>query len=396
MADNPLRKLEKQLFRQFKRTDARYELFAPGDRVMVAISGGKDSYVLLHLMGLYLPRLRFDVEFIAVHLDQQQPGYDGAPLRQWLEQSPYPYEILSEDTYSVVTDNIAPGGTYCSLCSRLRRGILYSAADRLGCNKIALGHHRDDTLETFMMNLFYTGKLQAMPAKYRTDDGRFEVIRPLMETGEDRIAELARMLDFPIIPCNLCGSQAGLRRDRMTELLTELEQENPQLRSVMLSALQNVRGTHLLDNDVHSLVADKDESSGLHAGLWTRSGGESAQLRGGADDKDKTGGGGLRFGALPVKVSQPAGAAQNGAAQDEVAPKLVTVASGSGKGRFSFGPELGARPAAVDANVDAAQGAELDKIAGEALTEQSDGGSSASPLEPADLDGRRHLRILST
>ena len=389
MSDNPQRRLEKQLFRQFRRTDARYELFAPGDRVMVAISGGKDSYVLLHLMGLYLPRLRFDVEFIAVHLDQQQPGYDGAPLRSWLEQSPYPFEILSEDTYSVVTDNIAPGGTYCSLCSRLRRGILYSAAERLGCNKIALGHHRDDTLETFMMNLFYTGKLQAMPAKYRTDDGRFEVIRPLMETGEDRIAELASMLEFPSIPCNLCGSQAGLRRDRMTELLTELERENPRLRSGMLSALQNVRGTHLLDNDVHSLVAEKNESSGLHAGLWTRTGGEPAMQA--VDDSPAQGdstqrSGGLRFGALPVQASE----------SDDASIKLMTVASGIGKGRFVFGQS--GRPGDVAESADVLD-VELDHIAGEPLTVGEVGSDSrgvATELDAAVPDGRRHLRIFSS
>src|SRR5688572_30832478 len=186
-----LRRLEKNLYRQVKETCQGYELLAPGDRIMVAMSGGKDSYTLFHLLRQLVPRLPFGVELVAVHLDQVQPGYDGRGLAAYLEASGWPYEILREDTYSVVTDKIDDKSTYCSLCSRLRRGILYTAAERLGCTKIALGHHRDDTLETFLLNLFYSGKLQAMPASYRTDDGRFEVIRPLIECAEADIAELA-------------------------------------------------------------------------------------------------------------------------------------------------------------------------------------------------------------
>jgi tRNA 2-thiocytidine biosynthesis protein TtcA len=243
-------RVEERLLRRAMTTCKTYGLLAPGDKVMVALSGGKDSYSMMELLARIVARVPFGVDLVAVHLDQQQPGYDGEPLERWLEASGHQFEILSEDTYSVVKAHVEPGGTYCSLCSRLRRGILYTAAERLGCNKIALGHHREDTLETFLLNLFYAGKLQAMPARYRTDDGRFEVIRPLIECAEADIIEFARERAFPILPCNLCGSQEGLKREAMGELLARLEESHPQLRSVMLHALQNVRPTHLLDNDL--------------------------------------------------------------------------------------------------------------------------------------------------
>jgi tRNA 2-thiocytidine biosynthesis protein TtcA len=250
MMTDAARRLEHRLDNDVRSTCRRYQLLAPGDRIMVAMSGGKDSYTLFHLLTRIAPRLPFRVELIAVHLDQVQPGYDGSGLRAYLEASGQPFEILREDTYSVVTAHLPASATYCSLCSRLRRGILYTAAERLGANKIALGHHRDDSLETFLLNLFYSGKLQAMPASYRTDDGRFEVIRPLIECAEADIAAFAEALAFPIIPCNLCGSQDGLKRDAMTRLLAELERDNPNVRAVMLNALRNVRPSHLLDRDV--------------------------------------------------------------------------------------------------------------------------------------------------
>jgi tRNA 2-thiocytidine biosynthesis protein TtcA len=242
---------ERRLYREVRATCQQHELLAPGDRVLVALSGGKDSYTMLSILDALVRRLPFEVELVAVHLDQAQPGYDGRPLVEWLEARGGRWEILREDTYSVVTDTLREGQTYCSLCSRLRRGVLYSAAERLGCTKIALGHHRDDALETFLMNLMFSGKLQSMPARYRTDDGRFEVIRPLIDCGEDTIREYASMAMFPIVPCNLCGSQSGLKRDEMTRLLEELEGRfGSNLRSVMWSALANVRPTHLLDREV--------------------------------------------------------------------------------------------------------------------------------------------------
>jgi tRNA 2-thiocytidine biosynthesis protein TtcA len=250
-------RLEKQLYRSVRETCERYQLLAAGDRIMVCMSGGKDSYTLFDLLTRLVPRLPFAVELVAVHLDQVQPGYDGNGLRAYLEGTGWPFEILREDTYSVVTSRLDDNSTYCSLCSRLRRGILYTAAERLGCNKLALGHHRDDSLETFLLNLFYSGKLQAMPASYRTDDGRFEVIRPLVECAEKDIGAYAAARAFPIIPCNLCGSQDGLKRDAMTELLGQLEKDHPNVRAVMANALANVRPTHLLDRDVARAWAER-------------------------------------------------------------------------------------------------------------------------------------------
>ena len=252
-----MRRLEKLLYRQVKGTCESYQLLAPGDRIMVAMSGGKDSYVMFHLLTRLAPRLPFPIELVAVHLDQVQPGYDGAPLRAFLEASGHRFEILREDTYSVVTDRLDASQTYCSLCSRLRRGILYTAAERLGCNKIALGHHRDDALETLLLNLFYGGKLQAMPAGYTTDDGRFQVIRPLIECAEADIAEHARDVAYPILPCNLCGSQDGLRRQQVESLLAQLETTIPDVRQVMLHAIKNVRPSHLLDVSVATAWSER-------------------------------------------------------------------------------------------------------------------------------------------
>jgi tRNA 2-thiocytidine biosynthesis protein TtcA len=246
------RSLQRLMLRKIRELDNVHHLFAPGDKIAVGVSGGKDSYGMLQLLQQLQHDLPFRIELVALHLDQQQPGYDGRALLQWLEQSGVPFEILSEDTYSVVVKQTKPGNTYCTVCSRLRRGALYTAAGRLGCNKLALGHHREDTLETFLMNMFFSGKLQAMPAKYRTDDGKFDVIRPLLLCSEAWLTEFAEENQFPILPCNLCGSQEGMQRDEMQRLLSGLEQRHPDLRNVMLNALGNVRPTHLLDSDVQA------------------------------------------------------------------------------------------------------------------------------------------------
>jgi tRNA 2-thiocytidine biosynthesis protein TtcA len=239
--------VRKRLGRAMTRTIAAHGLVEAGDHVMVAVSGGKDSYTLLDLLWEARSRAPFRFDVTAVHLDQGQPGYDGTPLRRWLEAFGAPFEIVAVDTYSTVVRVTPEGKSYCGACSRMRRGILYTTAARLGCNKVALGHHRDDALETLLLNLFYAGKLQAMPAGYTTDDGRFCVIRPLIECAEPDIVEHARQAGYPLLPCNLCGSQEGLRREKMAALLTELEADNPNVRAVMLNALRNVQPSHLLD-----------------------------------------------------------------------------------------------------------------------------------------------------
>ncbi|MGC6416283.1 MAG: tRNA 2-thiocytidine(32) synthetase TtcA [Bradymonadia bacterium] len=244
--------LKRKLTRKMMKAVRAYDLIAPGDRIMVGVSGGKDSYTLLDLLSAVRRRSPFEFSIVAVHLDQGQPGYDGRALEAWLNEYGCEFEIVRQDTYSIVLELTKPGGTFCAPCSRLRRGILYSTAERLGCNKIALGHHRDDTLETVMMNMFFSGKLQAMPPIYTTDDGRFDVIRPLIECAEGDIADYASLREFPILPCNLCGSQSGLQRVKMAELLVELEQKIPNVREVMLASLKNVRPTHLLDPTLSS------------------------------------------------------------------------------------------------------------------------------------------------
>lgn len=243
-------RLERNLARDVGRCVGDFGLLAEGDRVMVAVSGGKDSYTLLHLLRRLQARAPVRFELVAVHLDQAQPGYDGAPLRAWLAEQGYSHRVLREDTYSIVIDKLGQEQTYCSLCSRLRRGVLYGAATELDCNKIALGHHRDDSIETLLLNLTFAGALKAMPPKLVTDDGRHVVIRPLLYCAEDDIRAFAEAMRFPILPCNLCGSQPNLMRQHVKSLLGELEARAPGARQSMLAAMGNVRPTHLLDQDL--------------------------------------------------------------------------------------------------------------------------------------------------
>jgi len=242
-----LHKLERDLGQKLGRCIADFSLIEEGDHVMVCLSGGKDSYTLLTLLERARRRAPVRFTLTAVHLDQGHPGYDGAPLEGWLCEQGYRYEIVREDTHAIVVQHIPEGKTYCSLCSRLRRGVLYNVAERLGCTKIALGHHRDDALETLLLNLMFSGQLKAMPPKLISDDGRNTVIRPLLYCSEARIAEYARLSEFPILPCDLCGSQDHLMRQEAKRLLAELEQRAPKVRDSMLTALTNVRASHLLD-----------------------------------------------------------------------------------------------------------------------------------------------------
>lgn len=241
-----LDKLQKRLYARLKRANLEHALIAPDDRILVCLSGGKDSYTLLRLLKELRARVPFDFELIAFHLDQAQPGYPAGIIDDYLAGQDIPFEVLRQDTYSVVKEKLDPAATPCSLCSRLRRGIIYAKAEAHGCNKIALGHHRDDSVETLLLNMLHSGQLQGMPAKYTTDDGRFKVIRPLIYCAEEDIAQYAQLVGFPIIPCNLCGSIEG-RRKWVKNLLDQIEQTIPQARYSILASMQNVRATHLLD-----------------------------------------------------------------------------------------------------------------------------------------------------
>jgi tRNA 2-thiocytidine biosynthesis protein TtcA len=222
-------------------------MIEPGDRVMVCLSGGKDSYALLDLLITLRSRAPIAFELVAVNLDQKQPGFPADVLPRYLESRGVPFHIENQDTYSIVTRVIPEGRTMCSLCSRLRRGILYRVATELGATKIALGHHRDDILGTFFLNLFYGGKLKAMPPKLVSDDGRHVVIRPLAYVKESDLAAYAKLRDFPIIPCNLCGSQENLKRQEMKRMLAEWDRRFPGRVENTFNALARVVPSHLMD-----------------------------------------------------------------------------------------------------------------------------------------------------
>jgi tRNA 2-thiocytidine biosynthesis protein TtcA len=236
--------------RSVKRASRDWKLLEEGDRIMVCMSGGKDSYAMLQLLRRMQATLPTKFEIVAVNLDQGHPGYPQHVLRDWLDAHGYEHKMLSVNTYAVVLEKIPEGKTYCSMCSRLRRGILYNAAVELGCNKLALGHHRDDLLETALLNLLYGGKLGTMPPRLRSDDGRNIVIRPLVYCAEDDIAAYAAEQQFPILPCNLCGSQDGMHRQKVKQLIAALDAENPKVRGNMLAALGNINPTHLLDRNL--------------------------------------------------------------------------------------------------------------------------------------------------
>src|SRR5216683_313294 len=240
-------KLEKRLLRDAGRAIADFRMIEDGDRILVGISGGKDSFTLLWALGQLQRRAPVKFSLVACNLDQGHPGFPAARLEAYLRAQGVEVVMLREDTYSVVKRLVPEGKTACSVCSRLRRGILYNAAQELGCNKIALGHHRDDLIESLLMSMLFTGKLRSMPPRLRSDDGRNVVIRPLCTSAESDIAAFAEEMKFPIIPCDLCGSQENLQRKRVKRLLSELEGEHPGVRSSLLAAMGNVMPEHLLD-----------------------------------------------------------------------------------------------------------------------------------------------------
>jgi len=261
-------KLVKRIRKSVWDVQERFKIVEPGDKIMVCLSGGKDSYTMLDMLLHMQMVMQHSFEIIAVNLDQKQPGFPEEVLPDYLSKLQVPYKIYEKDTYTIVTEKIAPGKTMCSLCSRLRRGILYDAAEELGCNKLALGHHREDILETFFLNLFFAGKLEAMPAKFRTDDQRHVVIRPLAFTKEDDIAHYAEFSQFPIIPCTLCGSQENMQRKVVKNMMKEWEQSYPNRKEIMMTALSNVHSSHLFDvnrydftglTELHANVAETSE-----------------------------------------------------------------------------------------------------------------------------------------
>ena len=247
-------KLAKRLRRLTGQAIADFGMIGNGDKVMVCLSGGKDSYALLDVLLHLRQHAPIEFEIVAVNLDQKHPGFPAHVLPAYLDGLGIPYRIEQQDTYTVVKRVIPEGKTMCSLCSRLRRGVLYRVAGELGATRIALGHHRDDILETFVLNLFYTGQLKAMPPKLRSDDGRHVVIRPLAYCEERDLAEYARIREFPIIPCNLCGSQENMKRAEVKRMLREWESRYPGRVETMLNSLRHVRNSHLLDREAFDFV----------------------------------------------------------------------------------------------------------------------------------------------
>lgn len=251
------RKLHKRLRRLVGTAIADFKMIEDGDRVMVCLSGGKDSYALLDILRNLQAHAQTRFDLVAVNLDQKQPGFPEEVLPRYLSATDVPFRIVEQDTYSVVKRVIAEGKTTCSLCSRLRRGVLYRVAGELGATKIALGHHRDDILETLFLNLFYGGKLKTMPPKLVSDDGRNIVIRPLAYCKEKDLAEYAEIENFPIIPCNLCGSQKNMQRQAVKEMLQQWDKKFPGRLETMFTALQNIQPSHLADPRLYNFAGLK-------------------------------------------------------------------------------------------------------------------------------------------
>lgn len=249
MSSNPSL-VEKKLLHYTGKAIADFNMIQRGDRVMVCLSGGKDSFTMLTILDQLRRRSGNKFEIFAFTLDQAQPGWDDSILRSWLADRAIPHEILTRDTYSIVKEKIPEGKTYCSLCSRLRRGIIYRYAEEKGFTKIALGHHRDDMIRTLMMSILYNGDIRSMPPKLLSDNKKHIVIRPMCYVQEKDIINFAAEQAFPIIPCNLCGSQENLMRKKVARLIDQLAEENPKVPSNMLHALQSIKPSQLMDQDM--------------------------------------------------------------------------------------------------------------------------------------------------
>lgn len=246
-----MEQITKKLQRATGEAIEQFSMIEEGDRIMVCLSGGKDSYTLLQMMLHFQKVARISFEIIAVNLDQKQPGFPVEVLPNYLSQLGVDYKIIEKNTYKIVLEKTPEGKTTCSLCSRLRRGTLYEAAKNLNCNKLALGHHRNDIIETFFLNLFFSGKLEAMSPKFRNDAGDLVILRPLAFCKESDIEVYSEYMNFPIIPCNLCGSQENLQRKKVKQMISDWETDFPDRSSVMMNALQNVYPSHLLDRKLY-------------------------------------------------------------------------------------------------------------------------------------------------
>ncbi len=261
-----LNKLEKRLRRHVGQAIAKYNMIEDGDKVMVCLSGGKDSYALLSILLILKESAPIHFDIVAVNLDQKQPGFPEEVLPNYLESIGVDYKVVEENTYAIVKEKIPEGKTTCSLCSRLRRAVLYKAAKELNATKIALGHHRDDMIETMMLNMFYGGKLKAMPAKLVSDNGEHVVIRPLAFCKEAELIQYAELKQFPIIPCNLCGSQPNLQRQNIKQMLNDWHQQFPGRIESMFTAMQNVVPSHLCDSELFDFKAINVDSGIINGG----------------------------------------------------------------------------------------------------------------------------------
>ncbi|QOL25051.1 tRNA 2-thiocytidine(32) synthetase TtcA [Thalassotalea sp. LPB0316] len=261
-----LTKLEKKLRRNVGQAIAQYNMIEDGDRIMVCLSGGKDSYALLAILMILQKQAPINFSLVAVNLDQKQPGFPEHVLPQYLESLGVEYKIVEEDTYGIVKEKIPEGKTTCSLCSRLRRAVLYKTAKALGATKVALGHHRDDMIETMMLNMFYGGKLKSMPPKLVSDNGEHVVIRPLAFCKESELIQYSELKKFPIIPCNLCGSQPNLQRQNIKQMLNDWHDKFPGRIESMFTAMQNIVPSHLCDSELFDFKSMSTDSEIVDGG----------------------------------------------------------------------------------------------------------------------------------